>query len=78
MSQEEAIKWIAELFQEPPSRITPETPRTAISGWDSLGILTLMAALDETFGILVTDGDTRAMTKAGDIVDLLRKSGKLN
>jgi len=36
-----------------------------------------MAALDETFDITVNDTDMRAMLKVGDVLDLLRKHGKL-
>jgi len=77
MSQQEALKWFADLFGLPPSNITPATTRAEILTWDSLGVLTLMAALDETFNIVANDADMRAMQKVGDVLDLLRKHGKL-
>ena len=77
MTQEEALKWFADLFGLPASSITPETTRDKILTWDSLGVLTLMAALDETFNIVTDDATMRAMQSVGDVLNLLRKHGKL-
>jgi acyl carrier protein len=78
MSQEDALKWFAELFGLSLTTLSPDTARTAIPTWDSLGVLTLMGALDETFDIVVNDADMRAIKKVGDVLELLRKHGKLN
>lgn len=77
MSQDEALNWFAELFGVPPTTLSLETRRTSIPTWDSLGVLTLMGALDETFGVIVNDAEMRAMTKVGDVFELLRTHGKL-
>ena len=77
MSRAEALAWVAEIFQES-AEMTPETPRENIAMWDSLGVLTLMAELDEKFDLVVSDQEMRAMTKVGDILSLLEKNGKLN
>jgi acyl carrier protein len=77
MSQENALKWFAELFGLPVATLSPDTTRAQIPTWDSLGVLTLMAALDETFNLVVNDADMRAMQKVGDVFDLLRQHGKL-
>ena len=77
MSQQEALKWFADLFGLPPASITPATTRTEVLTWNSLGVLTLMAALDETFNLVTNDTDMRAMQKVGDVLDLLRQHGKL-
>jgi len=71
------LKWFADLFGLPIANVTPATARTEITDWDSLGVLTLMAALDETFDLVVDDADMRAMKKVGDVLDLLRKNGKI-
>jgi acyl carrier protein len=73
-----ALQWVADLFEEPVANVTPDTPRAEIPAWDSLGVLTLMAALDEKFGILLSDQEMRLMTKVGDILEVLRQRGKLN
>ena len=78
MNQEEVLKWVAELFEEPLNGLTPETPRDNIPLWDSLGVLTLMASMDEKFGILMSDADMKAMQKVDDILAVLRQHGKLD
>ena len=64
-------------FEQPAESIKPETPREEIVAWDSLGVLMLMAALDEKHEIMLSDEELRAMTKAGDILEVLRREGKL-
>ena len=76
-TQETALKWVAEMFDQPADQLTPETLRQDIPLWDSLGILMLMAGLDEKFGIMLSDVELRAMTKVGDILEVLRREGKL-
>ncbi len=78
MTQDEALKWIAGLFEAPIDSIQPDTPRSAIAAWDSLGVLTLMAGLDEQFHIVMNDGDAQRMTAVKDILDLLRQQGKIH
>ena len=77
MSQNEALDWLADLFAEPAGSLQPETPRSAVVTWDSLGVLTLMAGLDEKFDLVVNDGDMRAMQTIGDVIEMLRKNGKI-
>ena len=78
MSEEQALDWLAALFQEPREKITADTPRGAIPAWDSLGVLMLMAELDEKFNLLLSDQDMRGLNKVGDLMSLLRERGKLN
>ena len=77
MTEPEALKWLAELFEEPADAITKATPRTTIPAWDSLGVLTLIAALDEQFGIPLSDADIQHFETAGDVLDVLQRNGKL-
>ena len=77
MNENEALTWIADIFQEPVENINAETPRDKIPGWDSLGVLSLMAEIDETFDILLEDEDLENLKTVNDILDVLRKNGKL-
>jgi len=77
MTRDEALAWVATVFEEPPENVRPDTPRDEIGGWDSLGVLTLMADLDEKFDIRVSEKDMSAMTSVQDILDLLDRNGKL-
>jgi len=76
-TQEEALKWIGEMFEQT-DLLTPDTLRDDIPVWDSLGTLTLMAGMDEKFGIMLSDAELRAMTKVDDILAVLRREGKLS
>ena len=77
MTQPEAVEWIARVFEESPDRVTSDTIRDDIPAWDSLGVLTLMASLDSDFGIVLTDDDVQVIKKVGDILDVMRRNGKL-
>jgi len=77
MSQSEALKWVAEIFEESEGAISPDTPRDSIASWDSLGVLTLMAGLNERFDIVVTADEVAAMKKVDDIMAVLRAHGKI-
>jgi acyl carrier protein len=77
MTRDEALAWVAAVFEEPPANVRPDTPRDEIGGWDSLGVLTLMADLDEKFDIRVSEKEMSAMTSVQDILDLLGRNGKL-
>jgi acyl carrier protein len=77
MTNDEALVWIARLFDERVENIRATTARDAIAGWDSLGMLTLMADLDEKFDIQVGEKETSEMVAVQDILDLLARHGKL-
>jgi acyl carrier protein len=72
------VSWIAEVFEEPTGRITIETLRKEIPGWDSLGTLSLMAGLDEKFDIHLSEADIEGLQRVADVLDILRRSGKLD
>lgn len=77
MKTQQALEWIAGVFEEPADRITADTERAAIIGWDSLGTLTLIAALDDQFDVHLSQKDIDAMQSVRDVLDLLRRNGKL-
>ena len=78
MTQAEALDWVAKLFEEPPGKLFPETPRGDIPAWDSLGVLTLMASLDSDFGITLSDDQIQEIKKVDDILGILRKNGAMS
>jgi acyl carrier protein len=69
----EILAWVADIFETPVEEIRPETMRDEIDAWDSLGILTLIARMDEDFHILMTDEEIQRLRSVGDIIDLLRQ-----
>ena len=75
MKTEEAVAWIAEVFEEASARISAQTLRKEIPGWDSLGTLSLIAGLDEKFDIQLSEKENGSLERVNDIVDLLRRNG---
>ena len=78
MTTNEAIAWIADVFEESPDEINPDTPRDEIPAWDSLGVLTLMSRLDEDFDILLTDDEVQELRCVNDILEALKRHNKLD
>jgi acyl carrier protein len=77
MDTKEALEWIADLFEEPVENLSNQTTQEEVPGWDSLGVLTLMAALDEEFDIILEDEELWELKKIEDILKVLKKHGQL-
>ncbi len=73
----EVLAWLAEMFEESLENIRPEVTKEEIKAWDSLGVLTLMASLDETYEILLTEEEILELKSIQDVLNLLRKHGKM-
>jgi acyl carrier protein len=78
MTLNEALEMIAGFFEAPLSSIKPETLREEITGWDSMGFLTLMAEFDDRFSILLTAPQLEKMQKIDDILQVLRDHSLLS
>lgn len=72
MTLNEALEMIAGFFEASVTNIKPETLREEITGWDSMGFLTLMAEFDDRFNILLTAPQLEKMQKIDDILQVLR------
>jgi acyl carrier protein len=77
ISEQDALNWVAGVFEAAPGSLTAGTNREDIPAWDSMGVLMLMAAMDEKFGIVLADTDIKNMRNVGDILGVLRTNGKL-
>ena len=77
MTLAEALSWIAEMFEETPANIGQSTRRADIGAWDSLGQLILMSALDQRFGIRLTQTELSTLTSVRDILDVLKRHDRL-
>ena len=75
---EEALAWLAEIFEAPPESIRPDTPREKIEAWDSLGMLTLMSRLDEDFNIILEEDLASELKSIADLLAILRSHGCLD
>ena len=77
MNTQDVLHWVSEVFEEAPGRIAAGTARSDIPGWDSLGTLSLIAALDERFDIHLSEQDIEGMQSVGDLFAILRRHGAL-
>jgi acyl carrier protein len=76
-SVNEILTWVADVFETPADGIGLGTKRDEIETWDSLGILTLIARMDEDFKILLTEDEIQELRAVGDIVEVIRKHGQV-
>lgn len=77
IARDDAIAMLAECFMAQPGELTPQTPREAVPGWDSMGALMLIAELDERFGIELSAETSRKMKQVSDVLDFLSGHGVL-
>jgi len=77
ISTSEAISWFAEIFETTESEISAETQREDIEGWDSMGVLTLMAELDDRFSITLSQDDLESIDSINDLLEVLKKHNVL-
>lgn len=73
----EAISMLAEIFEVSEEDLQLDSRREDISGWDSLGVLTLMAEFDSRFGITITSETLGTLEKVRDLIDILKKHGAI-
>jgi acyl carrier protein len=77
MTEQDALEWIAKLFEERPEHLTPDSNRDGIKAWDSLGVLLLMGGLDSDLGIQLSDDEVQGMKTVNDILIIMRRQGKI-
>lgn len=78
MTRDEAVAWIADVFEEPRENVRESTPRLEIPGWDSLGVLSLMAGLDEKFDVRLSESELNNLGTVGDILTVMERAGVLS
>jgi acyl carrier protein len=77
MKEQEALLFITKAFGERSENIRPDAGKDDIPNWDSIGTISLMAELDEQFGITLEEKDFESLNRIDDILQVLRKHGKL-
>jgi acyl carrier protein len=56
-NNEKLIQTFAQTLQIEPTQVTDDLKYNAIAEWDSVGHMSLVAALEETFGVLLDTDD---------------------
>lgn len=77
LSVSDALAMLVEIFEEPDGSIDVDSAKDDIEGWDSLGVLSLMAELDERFEILLQPEDIEGFVTVNDLFKVLRSHGVL-
>ncbi len=77
LSISQALSMIAEAINTPEGEVKPATTLEDLEGWDSMGVLLLMAELDERFSIILEEETIGSFSKVADILKLLKEAGVL-
>ena len=65
---------VAERAKVDPSRVTPDTDLRAGLGLDSLDMIDLATAAEDSFGIRIPDDDAERFQTVGDVVAFLQRA----
>ena len=66
---------IAQTLDIPPDSITQTSVAADVDGWDSMGHVNLMMALEQTFDIQLEVDDFQELTSVPAILDYLKRAG---
>lgn len=60
-----------EIFDQPALIVTPELSPVTLPEWDSVAMVQLVLATEQTFGVRFTTNEVAALRCAGDFLTLL-------
>jgi acyl carrier protein len=66
---------VAEVFQIPAESVTDDASQDTLQGWDSLGMLRLLKALEERFGLEFDLMEIASFRTIGNIREYLLQKG---
>jgi acyl carrier protein len=72
MTYNDALGLLETALNEPPGTITKTTELKSLGSWDSVGILSVMALVDSSVGVVLAPEQLAKSTTAGDLLDLIR------
>lgn len=72
MNTQEAIYWIANLFNVDEKDIQIDLPRESLDYWDSMGMLLLMGDLDDLFDFTLSEEQLNNISTINDLLDILK------
>jgi acyl carrier protein len=62
---------VADLFDQPIADISPESSPQSVTGWDSMGHLNLVLAIEQEFGVRFSPGDVEGIRSVETAVALV-------
>jgi acyl carrier protein len=66
---------VGKTFNVSPHDLSDASSRETIGGWDSMGHITLIMELEQTFKVSISIDDAMEMFTVGNIKDILNKYG---
>ena len=77
ITENDAVKMLAQTLLIDPSTISPDTKKGKIPEWDSMGVITILAMLEDEFHIDMSVEEAVALNGMPDFLALLRKNKKI-
>lgn len=69
------VTLIAGVLNTSPENLTLESGPLTVPGWDSLAHVTIVAAIEQTYGIELTMPEILSIRTVGDLVQTLERHG---
>ena len=69
------LNLVEDLLNIDQGSLTTKTRLVNVSAWDSMGVLLLMAEMDERFGITLNETALANLRGTEDIIDVVRREG---
>jgi len=66
-----------DVFDDESISVNPETTAKDIEDWDSLNHISLIAAVEDEFGLSFTMGEVSSMKNVGEMVSIIEARGKI-
>ncbi len=76
MNRTDAIALIESALNEPPGCVSDATALESLAGWDSVGWISVIAAMDDRYHVVLPPEKLTACRTAGELVDLV--AGRLS
>ena len=77
VSTPDALALIANAINESEDDVQPGVKLDSLEGWDSMGVLMLMAEFDDQFDIVLDEYRIKALETVDDILAILEENERL-
>jgi len=72
--QDALIAMLAECLEIEPAALSPETEIESVEEWTSIAWLTIMARVDESWGVEMSASDIRKWRTVREVLDYLKQA----
>ena len=73
MNTQEAISWLADIFNVDEADIQLDQPRESLDYWDSMGMLLLMGDLDDLFDFTLSEDELNNISTINELLAILKE-----